>query len=323
MRRTTRRGFSSMALAGLVAPAWAQGVFPERPVRLVAPFAAAGASDLISRLLAEAITPILGQQMIVENRTGAGGAIGTESVVRARPDGYTLLMGSQATHSTNPALTRLAYDPGTDLIPVASVAGVPGVLVVGPGSTARSLPEFLAAARANPGAVPYGSAGIGASTHLTMALLESMAQAPMQHVPYRGTGLAMQDLIGGRIAAMFDTLPTSLPYIREGRLRALAVSTTTRNGTLPDVPTVAEAGVAGFEALNWYGVFAPRGTPDAIVATLNTAITRTTATAEFRRRLADLGMDPLDLPPADFARYIGADRRRWTDLVRSANISAN
>lgn len=320
MLRLTRRG---LVVTLLASPALAQGTLPDRPIRLVAPFAAGGASDLISRMLADELGSSLGQQVVVENRAGAGGAIGTEAVVRARADGTTLLMGSQATHSTNPALYRLAYDPGTDLVPLAGVAGVPGVLVVGPASTARTLPEFIAAARAAPGRVTYGSAGNGASTHLTMALLEHMARIELQHIPYRGTGPAMQDLLGGRIMALFDTLPTSLPHIREGRLRALAVSTVARNATLPDVPTVAEAALPGYEALNWYAVFAPRGLPEGMAAALHQGIGAAVRRASFQARLAAQGMDPMDGTPVELAAYIAADRQRWTDLVRAANIAVN
>ncbi|WP_198375163.1 Bug family tripartite tricarboxylate transporter substrate binding protein [Neoroseomonas rubea] len=320
MPRLTRR---SLALTLLATPAIAQGNLPDRPIRLVAPFAAGGASDLISRMMADELGTSLGQQVVVENRAGAGGAIGTEAVVRARPDGTTLLMGSQATHSTNPALYRLSYDPGTDLLPLAGVAGVPGVLVVGPASTARTLQDFIAGARAAPGRFTYGSAGNGASTHLTMALLEHMAGIELQHVPYRGTGPALQDLLGGRIMALFDTLPTSLPHIREGRLRALAVSTVARNATLPEVPTVAEAALPGYEALNWYAVFGPRGLPDAMVAALHQGLDAGVRRPSFQGRLAAQGMDPMGGTPAELAAYIAADRRRWTDLVRAANITVN
>jgi len=319
----SRRSLAIAALATLPAVARGNDALPTRPIRLVAPFAAGGASDLIARMLAEALGTSLGQQVVVENRTGAGGAIGTEAVVRARPDGTTLLMGSQATHATNPALYRLAYDPGTDLVPVAAVAGVPGLLVVGPGSPTRSLNELIAAARAAPGSIAYGSAGIGASTHMTMALLAQMAGIDLQHVPYRGTGPAMQDLLAGRIAAMFDTMPTALPHVREGRLRALAVSTATRNAALPDVSTVAETGLAGYEALNWYAVFAPKGIPEPMLDAMHRGIAAVVATPAFRERLLAQGMDPMAGTPAELAAYVAADRARWTDLVRTANITVN
>lgn len=317
----SRRHLSLAALAARAAPASAQSALPDRTIRLVAPFAAGGASDLIARMLADELGQSLGQPLVVENRSGAGGAIGTEAVVRAKPDGTTLLMGSQATHSTNPALNRLAYDPGTDLLPLAAVAGVPGVLVVGPGTDARTLQELLATARARPGVVTYGSAGTGSSTHLVMALLAHMGQVDIQHIPYRGTGLALQDLLAGRIMAIFDTLPTSLPHIREGRLRALAVSTATRTAALPDVPTVAETGITGFEALNWYAVFAPKGIPEPMQAAFHRGIASVVEKPHFHERLAAQGMEPMGGTPAEIAAYIAADRQRWTDLVRAANIT--
>lgn len=323
MHRLSRRTLAIAALAGLPAIARGNDTLPNRTIRMVVPFAAGGASDLIARMLADALGTSLGQQIVVENRTGAGGAIGTEAVVRARPDGTTLLMGSQATHATNPALYRLAYDPGTDLLPIAAVAGVPGLLVVGSGSAARNLSEFIAAARAAPGTIAYGSAGIGASTHMTMALLAQMAGIELQHIPYRGTGPAMQDLLAGRIAAMFDTMPTALPHVREGRLRALAVSTATRNAAVPDVPTVAEAGITGYEALNWYAVFAPRGTPEPMVQAMHRGIAAAVAAPAFRERLVSQGMDPMSGTPDELAAYIAVDRARWTELARVANITVN
>ena len=294
---------------------------PDRPIRLVAPFAAGGASDLIARMVAEELSPLLGQTLLVDNRTGAGGSVGTEAVVRARPDGLTLLMGSQATHATNPALQKLSFDPIADLAGIGPVAGVPAVMVVPADLPARTLAEFIAMAKARPGAVTYGSAGIGASTHLAGALLAQLAGIELQHVPYRGTALAMQDLIAGRINMMMDTLPTALPHIQGGRIRALAVSTTARNPTLPDVPTVAEAGVPGYEALNWYGLYAPAATPEAAVARLNAVLAALVARPAFQARLAAQGMLPMVGDRAAFTAYATADRQRWTDLVRSANIT--
>ncbi len=310
----------SLFAALLPSPALAQWV-PDRSIRMVAPFAAGGASDLIARMVAEEMTPLLGQQVVVENRTGAGGSVGTEAVVRARPDGLTLLMGSQATHATNPALQKLSFDPIADLAGIGPVAGVPAVMVVPADLPARTLAEFIAMAKARPGAVTYGSAGIGASTHLAGALLAQLAGIELQHVPYRGTALAMQDLIAGRINMMMDTLPTALPHIQGGRIRALAVSTTARNPTLPDVPTVAEAGVPGYEALNWYGLYAPAATPEAAVARLNAVLAALVARPAFQARLAAQGMLPMVGDRAAFTAYATADRQRWTDLVRSANIT--
>lgn len=301
-------------------PAWA----PERPIRLVAPFPPGGASDLIARMLVEELGLTFGQPIAVENRAGAGGAIGTDAVVRARPDGLTLLMGSQATHATNPALnTRLGFDPTTDLAAIAAVCGVPAVLVVHPSVPAKTIQELVALAKAKPGGLRYGSAGIGASTHLAGALFAHLAGIEMTHVPYRGTALATQDLLGGRIEMMADTLPTALPHIQAGRLRALGVSTTTRSPSLPEVPTIAEAGVAGYEALNWYAVYAPVATPEPALARLHAEIVAAVARPRFQQRLAEQGMLPMGGSRAEVAAYAAADRKRWTDLVKAANISAD
>lgn len=301
-------------------PAWA----PDRPIRLVAPFPPGGASDLIARMLTEELGMTFGQPIAVENRAGAGGAIGTDAVVRARPDGLTLLMGSQATHATNPALnTRLGFDPMTDLAAIAAVCGVPAVLVVHPSVPARTIQELVALAKAKPGGLRYGSAGIGASTHLAGALFAHLAGIEMTHVPYRGTALATQDLLGGRIEMMADTLPTALPHIQAGRLRALGVSTTTRSPSLPEVPTIAEAGVTGYEALNWYAVYAPVATPEPALARLHAEIVAAVARPRFQQRLAEQGMLPMGGSRAEVAVYAAVDRKRWTDLVKAANISAD
>lgn len=291
-------------------------------MRLVAPFAAGGASDIISRIVAEELSPILGQQVIVENRTGAGGAVGTEFVARARPDGYTLVTASQATHGVNPVITRLNFDPGTDTTPVANIAGVPAVLVVNNDLPARSFPEFAAHVRARPGQLAYGSAGIGASTHVTMALLLHMAGLDMTHVPYRGTALAMPDLIAGRLAAMTDTITSGLPFVREGRVRALGVSTRQRLAVLPDVPALAEF-VPGYEVLNWYGISGPAGLPRNVVATLHAAVQTLLARPAFRERLSAQGMEPLPMSIADYAAYIARDRAQWADLVRATGLRAD
>ena len=244
---------------------------PTAPVRIVAPFAAGGASDIIARILAEELSPLLGQNVIVENRTGAGGSVGTEFVARARPDGLTLLMASQATHGVNPVVQRLGFDPATDTTPIAALAGVPAVLIVGPTAPVANFAEFLAYVRARPGQLAYGSAGIGASTHMTFALMAFRAGLDITHIPYRGTALVIPDILAGRVLGMTDTINTSLPFIREGRLRALAVSTASRLAVLPDVPAIAEA-IPGYEVLNWYGLNGPAGLPAAVVTTVHAAM---------------------------------------------------
>ncbi|MFN3449115.1 MAG: Bug family tripartite tricarboxylate transporter substrate binding protein [Roseococcus sp.] len=319
-RRTLLPLLAASALPAAAARAnapWA----PDRPIRLIAPFAAGGAADIISRIVAEELSPILGQQVVVENRTGAGGAVGTEFVVRARPDGHTLLMASQATHGIVPVIARLAFDPATDTTPIANVAGVPAVLVVNNDLPARSFAEFAALLRARPGQLSYGSAGIGSSTHMTMALLLHKAGLDAVHVPYRGTALAMPDLIAGRLAAMTDTVTSGLPFVRDGRVRALGVSTARRLPVLPDVPALSEF-VPGYEVVNWYGLSGPAGMPAPVVATLHGAVQTLLARPAFRERLAGQGMEPLAMSTADYAAYIARDRAQWAELVRATGIRA-
>ena len=312
-----------LALPALALPcrqAGAQtGWVPDRPLRMVAPFPPGGASDLVARMVVEEIGPALGQPMQVENRSGAGGALGTEAVVRARPDGLTLLMGSQATHATNPALQTLPFDPMRDLAVVAGICGVPAVLVVHPAVPAATLADLIALARPRPGTLRYGSAGIGASTHLAAALFAHLAGIELTHVPYRGTAPAMQDLLAGRIEMMTDTLPTALPHIQAGRLRALGVSTPARSASLPAVPAIAEA-VPGYEALNWYAAYAPAATPEPALARLHEAFAAAVAHPRFQARLAQQGMLPMAGSRAEIAAYAAADRQRWTALVLAANI---
>ncbi|MDO9707071.1 Bug family tripartite tricarboxylate transporter substrate binding protein [Paracraurococcus lichenis] len=318
---TRRSLLAAAATLPLARAARAERWAPDRPLRLVAPFPPGGASDLVSRMLVEELGPALGQPIAVENRAGAGGAIGTEAVVRARPDGLTLLMGSQATHATNPALNPgLAFDPMRDTAVVAGICGVPAVLVVHPGVPARTVQDLVAMARAKPGELRYGSAGIGASTHLAAALFAHLAGIELTHVPYRGTGPAMQDLLGGRIEMLTDTLPTSLPHIQAGRLRALGVSTAARSASLPEVPTLAEAGVEGYEALNWYAVYAPAGTPEPALARLHAEIAAAVARPRFQERLAQQGMLPFPGSREELAAYAAADRQRWTALVQATGI---
>ncbi len=310
-----------LALPALIAaPVAAQAPWvPDRPIRIIAPFAPGGASDQISRILAEELTPLLGQQVIVENRTGAGGAVGTEFVARSRPDGLTLVTASQATHGVNPVVQRLSFDPFGDMTPIGNMAGVPAVFVVGPQAQPRTFAEFLAFVRARAGRENYASAGVGSSTHMTFALMAHKAGLDIQHVPFRGTGLAVPEVIAGRIIGMADTVNTSLPFIRDGRLRALAVSTRARLSVLPDVPTVAEF-LPGYEVLNWYGLHGPAGLAPNVVSTIHTAMMTLLNRPAYVARLESLGMVPLPMTTAEYAAYAENDRRQWAELVRATGM---
>jgi tripartite-type tricarboxylate transporter receptor subunit TctC len=312
-------GGARTAMAQPSAPAdW-----PSRPVRIVSPFPPGGAADLIARAIAEELTAPLRQPVVVENRTGAGGSVGTEFAARSAPDGYTLVMASTGPFAINPALFRLSFDPSRDFTPVGMIATVPSVFVVHPAVPARTLQELLALARAQPGRLAYASGGNGTAQHLFGELLKQMAQVDIQHVPYRGGGPAMTDTIAGRVQILCDTVPLALPHIRDGRVRALAVTTAQRHPALPDVPSVAEAGVAGYEALGWYGIAAPAGTPAPIVERLNREINAALGRPAFRDKLAGQGADPAPGSPADFAAVIERDRARWTKVIRDGGIRAD
>lgn len=317
---TTRRLLLGLAAGtALAGPAGAQATWPNRSIRMISPFPPGGAADLLARALAEELTPVLGQSVVVENRTGAGGSVGTEAVVRSQPDGYTIVMGSTGPMSINPALLRLSYDPGRDLTPITAVAAVASVLVVHPSVNARTLPELLALARAEPGRLNYGSSGIGSAQHLFMELLKQQANVDIAHIPYRGTGPAMVDTVGGRLTMMFDTTPTALPHIRDGRVRAIAVTSARRDPALPEVPAIGET-VQGYEALGWYGILGPAGTAPAAVERLNRDVNALLANPGFRAKLATQGVEPMGGTPAEFAALIARDRARWTDVIRRGNI---
>ncbi|TDR93505.1 Bug family tripartite tricarboxylate transporter substrate binding protein [Enterovirga rhinocerotis] len=301
-------------------PAFAQE-YPNRPIRLIVPFPPAGAADVISRILGEPLSRMLGQQVVVDNRAGAGGRIGTEAAVRAEPDGYSIFMGSQATNSINPELyDKLPFDPAKDLTPVAAVGGVGSVLYVRNSLDIQTFPQFLERARSKPGGMTYGSAGNGGGSHLAMALLETMARIQLVHVPYRGTAPATTDVLAGQIDMLCDVITTGLPHVRAGSVRALAVTTPQRHPALPDVPTMAEAGVPGYEAVSYYGLFAPTAVPPAILATLRGTVAKVLADEAMARRLGELGIEPLGLTPDAFAEYVARDRRRWGEVIRGAGI---
>lgn len=322
-RRSIVAAGMAAAVAGLARRgAHASQDFPARPLRLVAPFPPAGAADVIARLLAEPLGQALGQNVVVENRSGGGGRIGTEAVVRSAPDGHTLLMGSQATNSINPELySDLSYDPAKDLVPVAMAGGVGSVLYVRNSLEVTSFGQLLELARKRPGELTYGSAGNGGGSHLAMALLESMAKVRMSHVPYRGTAPATADVLGGRIDMLCDPLTTGLPQVASGNVRALAVTTPQRHPSLPNVPTIAEAGVPGYEAVSYYGIFTPAKVPVEVLQKLRDASARILGDQSVKARLAEQGMVDLGLGPDAFADYVATDRKRWGEVIRAANIT--
>jgi tripartite-type tricarboxylate transporter receptor subunit TctC len=320
-----RRNFLHLAAAAAALPAvsrvtWAQA-YPTRPVRIVVPFAPAGASDITARLIGQWLSERLGQQFVIENRPGGGGNIGTEAVVRAPADGYTLLMVGSANASNATFYDKLNFNFIRDIAPVGSVFRGPYVMVVNPSVPARSVPEFIAYAKANPGKLTMASSGTGAVPHVAGELFKMMAGIDMVHVPYRGGGPALTDLLAGQVQVYFPTTVASIGYIRAGRLRALAVTAATRSDALPDIPTVGEF-LPGYEASTWYGVGAPKGTPAEIVEKLNKEVNAGLADPTMKARLADLGGDVLALSPADFGKLIAEETAKWAKVVKFSGVKA-
>lgn len=313
-RRSLLAGIASLGAANA---AFAQGSWtPDRPIRLIVPFAPGGSTDVTARLVAEAIAPRLGQPVVIENRPGAGGNIGSEAVARSAPDGHTLVMGTSSTHATNVALYRnLPYQPLRDFAPVSQVAFIPNLLVVHPDVAARDLSGLIALGRAQPGRLNFGNAGSGTSQHLAAAMIASSAGIEVTHVAYRGGAPAVTDLLGGKIQAMAAPLVEVIAHVQAGRLRAIAVTTARRSALLPDVPTIAET-IPGFEVALWNGFFAPAGTPTAAVLRIANAVAEAMRTDDMRAKLAQQGSEPVGSTPEAFATFIAAEIPKWAELVR-------
>lgn len=298
----------------------AQTAFPNRVIKLIVPVAPGGGADAVARMVTEKMSQSLGTPIIIENKAGASGSIAAMEVARAAPDGYTLMQCYVATHSTNPAVLKIKYDPIADFAPVGMMAQTSNVLVVGEKSKAKNLQEFLALARAKAGGMSFSSAGSGSATHLIMEYLENQARVDLVHVPYKGAAPAMQDLLGGQVDAMFPSLTTALPHIKSGKLRALAVASSKRDPALPDVPTVAEQGFAGFSAIQWWGLCAPAKTPEPVVARLNKALNDALSLPEIKARLHEMAADPTPLTPLQFETFLKTEVAKWTQLVRDTHL---
>ena len=313
------RGFliaGSLALAAAGAPA----AWPERPVRLVVPYAAGGSTDTVARLVGARLSARLGQQFVLDNRTGAGTIIGTEIAARSAPDGYTLLMATPPL-AVNPTLYgKVPYNLERDFVAVTNVAGSSNLLVVHPSMGVATTRALIGQLKANPGKYNYGSSGVGGASHLAMALFESMAGVDAAHVPYKGGAPAVTDLVGGRISLMMANLTTALPHIRSGRLHGLGVGTKARSPLFPEMPTIAESGVPGYEANNWNGVVAPAGTPRAIVERLHREIAAVLKESVLLERMAASALEPIGDTPEEFARYLKSEADKWGKLVKTAGI---
>lgn len=290
---------------------------PDRPIRLIVPFAPGGATDILSRLLAERLTEGLGQAVVVDNRPGAGGNLGAEAAARAAPDGQTIVMGVVGTHAINPSLfPSIAFDPIRDFTPVSLVATAMNVLVIHPDLPVRSVQELAALARARPGQLNFGSPGNGSTVQLAGELFKTMTGTDMVHTPYRGAAAAMTDLLAGRIQVMFDNLPSAVPHVRAGRLRALAVTGAQRSAALPELPTIAEAGLPGYEATTWFAIFGPAGLAAPVVARLNRAVHAALDGSVIRARLSELGAEPAPGTPEQLTALIRRDMERWAEVIR-------
>jgi tripartite-type tricarboxylate transporter receptor subunit TctC len=319
-------------LAAAIVSCFALGTFgaaqaqawPNRPIRLVVPFAAAGAADLAARVLAQKLGNALGRPVVVENRGGAAGNIGTDNVAKSQPDGYSLLLTSLSPISIAPHLDKnLSFNPSRDLIPVSLVANVACVLVVNPAVPAKTVSELLTYSKVNPGKVFYGSSGTGDGSHLAGELFNSMTGTSIVHVPYKGGAPAMMDLMSGQIQLMFASMASAMPNIKSGKVRALAVTENKRSNLGPDLPTVSEAGVPGFEYISWLGIFVPAGTPPDIVARLSTELAKILQMPDVRERLLDAGLDPLSSTPNQFAAYIKTDSAKWARVIQEANVKTS
>jgi tripartite-type tricarboxylate transporter receptor subunit TctC len=320
-----RRKFLHLAASVAALPAVSRGAWaqtcPTRPVRLIVTSAAGGSPDIIARLMGQWLSERLGQPVVVDNRPGAGGNIGTEIGVRAPPDGYTLLMALSLNAINAAVYEKLPFNFIRDTAPVASIASIPLIMEVNPSVPVKTVPEFVAYAKANPGKINIGSGGNGSPAHVAAELFKMMAGVDMVHVPYRGEGLALPDLISGQLQAMFGVMPASLGYIKSGKLRALAVTTAKRQELLPDIPTVGEV-LPGYEARGWYGIVVPRATPVRIIEKLNQEINAALADPTMKTRLTDLGCAVFAGSPADFGKFITDETEKWAKVVKFAGIKA-
>jgi tripartite-type tricarboxylate transporter receptor subunit TctC len=309
----------------LLAPlSFAQGAWPQKPIRLIVPSPPGDGSDLMARAIGDKLTQALGQPIVVDNRQGAGGRVGTEAAAKAAPDGYTLTMGNAGSHGINAALYKdLPYDIERDFVAVTQVMRAPNVLVINPSLPAKSVAEFIALLKANPGKYSYGSGGNGSSAHFTAELFKSMAGVDIAHIPYKGATPALTDVIGGQVVMFMGNLPPAMGHIKAGRVRALAVTTAQRSSLVPDLPTVAEGGLPGFETVAWFGLFAPAGTPPGVVARIRDEVARIVQQPDIRERIVTLGGEPVGNTPAEFAAIVRSDIAKWKGVAKAANIVAD
>jgi tripartite-type tricarboxylate transporter receptor subunit TctC len=311
------------AFATLAALANAQS-WPSKPIKWLVPFAPGGTTDILARVVGEKLTITLGQPVIVENKPGAGGGLGAEFTAKAAPDGYTIMGGTISTHAINASLyNKLPYDPIKDFVAITLIARVPNMLVINPSVSAGSVTELIVLLKANPGKYSFASSGNGTSQHLSGELFKTMAGVDMQHIPYKGSPPALQDVMGGQVTMTFDNITTAWPLAKGGKLRALAVTTATRSAIAPDVPTLAESGLPGFEVGSWQGVFAPAGTPPEIVKRLNMEIVKILKLPDVSEKLVGLGAEPVGNTPEEFTAFVKAEVVKWADVVKKSGAKVD
>ena len=313
----------SVVLAAMPSLATAQA-YPAKPIRWISPWPAGGANDIFSRAIGQKIGESLGQQVLVDNRPGAAGTIGSDIAAKAPADGYTLVMGSSPTHAIAPALyPALPYDPLRDFSAVTLVGSVPNVLVLHPSVPAKTVKEFIAVAKARPGKLNFASTGNGTSQHLSAELFKFMAGLDMVHIPYKGTAPALTELVAGQVDLAFENMPALIPHIQAGRLRALAVTTTKRSAVMPELPTIAEAALPGYDASVWFGVFAPAGTPRPVIDRLHGEILKALQTQDLKSRMIAMGTDVSGMGPDDFSAYVRKEIPKWANLVKAAGVKVS
>ena len=312
------------ALCAVGAPAFAQDKWPSKPIKYIVPFPPGGTTDILARLIGQKLSLALGQPVLVENKAGAGGNIGSDFVAKSAPDGYTILGGTISSHAINVSMYKeMPYDPVKDFVPITLIGTNANVLVVDPKSTAKDVKELIAQAKAKPGSMSFASAGNGTSQHLSGELFKAMAGLDMVHVPYKGSAPAIQDVMAGQVPMMFDTTVVAAPHIKSGNVRALAVTSTKRVKGMETIPTLSEAGVPGYQLVSWQGIFAPAGTPKDIVFRLNAELVKIIALPDIRERLDSLGVDPVANTSEEFSAFQKAEIAKWAKVIKDANIKGN